>query len=72
MPTTTLRAEILKDMNVALEREYLLFLDYDRNPRLVTLQEHQQRFTPAEGYYGPYHCGVRRQLLDVPLYLGEE
>lgn len=71
MPTTTLRAEILKDMNVAVEREYLLFLDYDRNPRLVTLQAHQQRFTPAEGYYGPYHFGITRQLLDVPLYLGE-
>lgn len=71
MPTTTLRAEILKDMNVALEREHILFLDYDRNPRLVTLNEHRHLFTPAEGYYGPYTFAITRELLDVPLYLGE-
>lgn len=70
MRMTTLRAELLQNMNLALEREYLLFLDYDRNPRLITIQVHQHEFNSSDGYYGPYHCAVRASLLDVPLYLG--
>jgi hypothetical protein len=66
----TLRQELLRDLDVALERKYIVFLDYDRNPRLITTDEWKHLFSPAEGYYGPYSCGIRAALLDVPIYLG--
>ena len=68
---TTLRAEILRDMDTALNRDYLLFLDYDKTPRLITVQAHQQNFNSSNGHYGPYHCVIHPTLLDIPLYLGD-
>ena len=68
---TTLRAELTRDLDSTLDREYLLYLDYDRKPRLITLQTYE-KFNSINGYYGPYHCGVRAALLDVPLYLGDK
>lgn len=71
MSMTTLRAELIRNLDATLDREYLLFLDYDRKPTLITLQQHQQKFNPSNGHYGPYHCVIHKTLLDVPLYLGD-
>ena len=68
---TTLRTELLRDLDSTLDRDYLLFLDYDRQPLLITLQEHQHKFNSTNEHYGPYHCSIHKSLLDVPVYLGD-
>ncbi len=70
MKTTTLQQELITDPETAVGREYLLFLDYDRNPRILTTQQYAQKFSPFQGYFGPYHATISKQILDIPLFLG--
>ena len=71
MSTTTLRAELLKNLDVALNRDYVVYTNYDRNETLVTTSEHLKKFDSEKGYFGPYRTPVRAGLLDLPLYLGD-
>ena len=68
MPTTTLRAELLKNLDVALNRDYVVYTNYDRKETLVTTSD-LAKFQNC--YFGPYRTPVRAGLLDLPLYLGD-
>jgi hypothetical protein len=70
MKTTTLRQELITNTETAVGREYLLFLDYDKNPRLLTTLKYAFEFSSAQGFYGPYRAVIHTTLLDVPLFLG--